>query len=76
MADQIVEVSIVFRGFDAEKNAEAFMLYMDTIEGMLGTINGIKHFGGCVQHITDEPENKLIIFDGDTGDEFDGDEVE
>jgi len=65
MSKEIAEVSLIFRGVDAEKNAEAFMSYMDTIDGIYHTIDGIKHAGGCITHILDDPDQRLIILDGD-----------
>jgi len=69
----IVEVSFVFRGRDASKNAEAFMLHMDTIDGIYQIIEGIRHFGGCITYVKDDPDQKLVILDGDVDADIDGD---
>lgn len=66
---KVVEVSFVFRGKDASKNVEAFMSYLDTVEGLYGLIKGIRQFGGTLTHISNDPEQKLVILDGDMGDE-------
>ena len=66
---KIVEVSFVFRGKDAAENAEAFMLHLDTIYGLFQVIEGIRHFGGKITYIKDDPDQKLVILDGDMGDE-------
>lgn len=68
MSDNIVEVSLIFRGPGSEKNAEAFMVYMDTVDGICQIVDGIKHAGGCVTHIMDDPDQKLVILDGEISD--------
>ena len=65
----IVEVSFVFRGKDALENSEAFMRHMDTIQGIFEILEGIRHFGGTITCIQDDPEQKLVILDGDMRDE-------
>lgn len=66
---KIVEVSFVFRGKDASENAEAFMMHLDTIDGICQIIEGIRHFGGNITYIKDDPDQKLVILDGDMSDE-------
>lgn len=70
---QVVEVSFVFRGKDATENAEAFMLHMDTVDGIFQIVEGIRHFGGTITYIKDDPDQKLIILDGDVDADIDGD---
>lgn len=65
----LVEISLVFRGKDSRKNSEAFMLHMDTMQGIGWLAEGIRHFGGSITHIRDDPEQNLIILDGDMSDE-------
>lgn len=67
----IVEVSFVFRGKDALENAEAFMVHLDTVDGILQIVDGIRHFGGAITHIADDPEQMLFILDGDMEGESD-----
>lgn len=61
----IVEVSFVFRGKDAAENAEAFMVHLDTVDGIFQIVDGIRHFNGCITCIQHDYEQKLIICDGD-----------
>lgn len=65
----IVEVSFVFRGKDAPRNAQAFMSYLDSVGGLCCVIESIRHFGGHLTCVSDDPEQKLVILDGDMGDE-------
>jgi len=69
----VVEVSFVFRGRDASENAEAFMLHLDTIDGIYQIIEGIRHFGGCITYVEDDLDQKLVILDGDVPADIDGD---
>lgn len=65
----VVEVSFVFRGKDALENSEAFMQHLDTIQGIFEILEGIRHFGGLITCLQDDPEQKLVILDGDMSDE-------
>lgn len=66
--NSIVEVSFVFRGKDALENADAFMLHIDTIDGLYQIVDGIRHFGGRITNVIDDTEQKMLILDGDMGD--------
>lgn len=65
MDEKTAVVSLIFRGKDADKNANAFMLYMDSLHGIVHTTDGIHHFGGCITCIVDDPEQLSVVLDGD-----------
>jgi len=62
VSDDTVEAILVFRGVNAKINADAFMEYMDTINGIGELVNGIKYHGGTVASIDDtEGINKIVV---------------
>jgi len=64
MKRNFAEISIVFKGDNAEKNRAAFIEHMDTIEGIGGLVEGIKFHGGTVDSIHDDVNQDIIIVNG------------
>jgi len=64
MDKNFAEVSIVFKGDNAQNNRAAFIEHMDTIEGIGGLIEGIKFHGGTVESVHDDIKQDIIIVNG------------
>lgn len=61
---ELVEVSFVFRGKDALENSQALLRYLDSVEGIYGLVEGIRHFGGYITRFHDDEQQKIFYLDG------------